>query len=510
MDNSRYRRMVLLAAAIITTAMAPADNLTLFAADPNPDRSDRAQLRAAYGQKVWTNETGTAVLYSDGDNILVSDSLFTAADWLQIIGRVTPGDVVFDISETFKVSPGENGSQHGFGLDTKSFTKRGRGTLIFDWSNRGAQSTNGGTDYGNAMTCGVDIVQGEIALKTRNQHNYLGPRTVPFWVHVHDGGTLNFLEGNQTGAIENSECGMKVQLDAGSSLLHCTNTAALAAMLSLHTLKLAGGSFTNGSNAAISDSSRLGGKCSMKIYNTLHFSGATPHAFGFSEGQYPGYLHYSRVKNLAGSDSFISLNTFHPVEFSVDNIDNGSGIDAYVAMSMFQWGTNTVGRHQCDIVKTGAGTLCFPVDAWMWAFIGDLTVSNGTLRVDAGQLFLKVASITVSTGAFIGGCGNVTNLTMEAGSGFSAMAAANAFLTVNGDLSFPANGVIDISNPDALDEDSIGKVPVVNVTGNISGAENLEKWKVSIEGVRKSGWKAYLDGSVVRARQSGGLVLILR
>jgi hypothetical protein len=249
----------------------------------------------------------------------------------------------------------------------------------------------------------------------------------------------------------------------------------------------------------------------MKIFNALHFSGETPHAFGFSEGQYPGYLHYSRVKNLAGSDSFISLNAIHPIEFLVDNIDGGSGVDAYVSMSMFLWGTNTVGRSKCDIVKTGEGTICFPSNATGGkTFIGDLTVSNGILRVDATELFLKAASLTVSTGAFIGGCGNVTNLTMEAGAGFSAMAAANAFLTVNGDLSFPANGVIDISNPDALDEDSIGKVPVVNVTGNISGAENLEKWKVSIEGVRKSGWKAYLDGSVVRARQSGGLVLILR
>lgn len=103
MDGSRYRRMVLLAAAIITTAMAPADNLTLYAV--NDTLPDRAQLRASSGQKVWTNGTGTAVLYKDGDNILVSDSLFTTADWLQVIGRVTPGDVVFDIGETFKISP---------------------------------------------------------------------------------------------------------------------------------------------------------------------------------------------------------------------------------------------------------------------------------------------------------------------------------------------------------------------------------------------------------------------
>lgn len=509
MDGSRYRRMVLLAAAIITTAMAPADNLTLYAV--NDTLPDRAQLRASSGQKVWTNETGTAVLYKDGDNILVSDSLFTTADWLQVIGRVTPGDVVFDIGETFKISPGSNGSKSGFGLDTKSFTKRGPGTLFLDWSSQNSASEEGGTDYGNAMTCGVDIVKGEIALMTRNHHNYLGPRTVPFWIHIHDGGTLNLLEGNQTGTFSAPECGMKIQLDAGSSLLNITNSSATESCLALHTLKLAGGSFTNGPSAVFTDANRLGGKCSMKIFNALHFSGETPHAFGFSEGLYPGYLHYSRVKNLAGSDSFISLNAIHPIEFLVDNIDGGSGVDAYVSMSMFLWGTNTVGRFKCDIVKTGEGTICFPSNATGGkTFIGDLTVSNGILRVDATELFLKAASLTVSTGAFIGGCGNVTNLTMEAGSGFSAMAAANAFLTVNGDLSFPANGVIDISNPDALDEDSIGKVPVVNVTGNISGAENLEKWKVSIEGVRKSGWKAYLDGSVVRARQSGGLVLILR
>ena len=65
MDNSQYLRMVLLTAAVITTAVASADNLTLYAVNDN--LPDRAQLRASSGQKVWTNETGTAVLYRDGN-----------------------------------------------------------------------------------------------------------------------------------------------------------------------------------------------------------------------------------------------------------------------------------------------------------------------------------------------------------------------------------------------------------------------------------------------------------
>ena len=53
---------------------------------------------------------------------------------------------------------------YGLGINTKSFTKRGAGTLLMTHS-ASTTMTNGDDRFGNAVTAGVEIVQGEIALK---------------------------------------------------------------------------------------------------------------------------------------------------------------------------------------------------------------------------------------------------------------------------------------------------------------------------------------------------------
>ena len=141
----------------------------------------------------------------------------------------------------------------------------------------------------------------------------------------------------------------------------------------------------------------------MHIFNTLWFSGDTPHAFGFTD-EYPGYKSYSRDGTLKGY--CISLNPFAPVEFRVDDI--AEGVDAYVNMYAFTWGTNTLGNYRCDLVKTGAGTLCFPSNNFARSFKGDFTMKEGTVvfkSLSSAQNFFQATyadplqTITISTGA---------------------------------------------------------------------------------------------------------------
>lgn len=663
--------------------------------------------------KIWTtNADVDKVAFSDEDNILISSESFTGPS-LTMKKRFNPGNVVFDITGTLSLIAG--GKTVGLGPDTLSFTKRGSGTLLFNTSATGDINVDGGLSYGNTMTNGIDIVEGEIACAKRNWHNTLGPRTVPFPVRIRNGASLTFLDGNQTGNFS-TECGIKIILESGGRLNICTNKTSTSGtvnnFLCVNTLDLAGGDIARGAAAYYTDDDNLGGKCTMKIVNALAFSGENPHAFGFADGTYDGFKHYA-TSFLPG---FISLNSYAPVEFHVDDITGNDSIDAYVNMKMFTWGTNTVGVYRSDIVKTGPGTLNFPVSTVNKTFLGDFAVregvaefewqgffpsdgkeeqtitvsTNGTFRAkirnvvkgsllekpavdvvvdhgrfefvpsdgigcfrarnftfDGAQIVLKSqghnptsgkytgvlcsmgtmsfkgdtpyvlepdatldstdhqainvyndprtvfdvsditadgrtdvtvgyplwnystngtsnagfladcgfvktgagtlsiacpadttsgygsrlvsgvvtvsngvmrvdgtltspSSVEVAAGAYLGGTGTVANVTMEAGSGFAALAGDAQALAVQGDLALPATGTVEISNPGSLAEESIGRVSFASATGTLSGTGNLKNWTVKIDGEPTGRWQVYADGNTVKAKMLTGLVISFR
>ena len=363
--------------------------------------------------QCWTNSAGTSVAFQTGDNVLISSEYFTGPS-LTMTERLTPSDVVFDIDRTLQFG-WDTVNTHGLGVDTKSFTKRGSGTLLL----KSGIGASGRVGLGNGMTCGVEVVEGEIACSDRNCHNYLGPREVPYWVYVRDGASLTFLAGNQTAKAESPECGIKIQLDEGARLNHCTNavSAKVQSALFVNTIKLSGGDIVNGAMAhqgtmtSATDAEYLGGDCMMKIFNTLWFSGSTPHAFGFPDNTYTGYKHYSLDGTLKGY--LVSLNSKAPVEIRVDDIDNGSDVDAYMSWLAFTWGKDANSVFRCNIEKTGAGTLVFPSNSvnkidnvWRY-FKGDFTVKEGRvefLSLDKAQFFNAgpnddLQTVTVSTNA---------------------------------------------------------------------------------------------------------------
>ena len=345
--------------------------LPLSAADLRLVRGTDASWNTDSNNQVWVDESGNATGYKNGDNVLVSSEYFTGGT-LYMNELLAPSNVVFDIDRNLELRINSKQTR-GLGPDTRSFTKRGKGTLTLLSA---TASETGELSHGNSMTCGVEIVEGEIACNQANHHNFLGPRTVPFWVYVRDGASLTFLQRNQTGTFSSPECGIKIQLDAGGTLNNNTNsTSAGSSCLSVNTLKFNGGDYRTSSKGYFRDNARLGGDCTLKIFNTLQFSGQTPHAFGFT---------YSGCKSYTSSDTFngykVSLNSYAPVELRVDDITGDGNVDAYVNMSMFTWGTNAVGVYRCDLVKTGSGTLRFPSTSTTKTFLGDFTIREGTVE----------------------------------------------------------------------------------------------------------------------------------
>ena len=332
---------------------------------------------------IWSDGRSTTT-FANGDNVTINDT-FTGAS-LMMNARVTPGEVLFDISKTVEFGWGANNA-YGLGVDTGSFTKKGKGLLLLRSDLSGtAYNAGGDPRYGNGLTCGVEVVEGEIALKNRNAHNFLGPRTVPFWVHVHDGASLTFLDGNQSGTHTSTECGLCILLDEGAKLNHGTNAIStkVNSALCVNTLKLAGGDIVEGSQAYNDDANRLGGKVCMKIFNKLHFAGSQPHSFGYA-GTYADCKEYTLADTLKGWP--ISLNSFAPVTFEVDDITNDELPDAYVKMKMFTYGTNSAGIFKSDIIKTGSGTLVIPDCEMQKKFYGNFTVSGGEVKFMAQGFF---------------------------------------------------------------------------------------------------------------------------
>ena len=146
------------------------------------------------GSGNWKDtSTGAAASFANGDDVLFDDSAVNKLVCTD--GDVAPNSVIFDSSETYVLSNRVNGA-HTYGLaeGTKSFVKRGSGTLeiwAYGW----------GDNQGNCMTCGVDIVAGTIKAMVANKVNHLGNCKKPYTVTVRSGGRLWGTAHNLFGSL---------------------------------------------------------------------------------------------------------------------------------------------------------------------------------------------------------------------------------------------------------------------------------------------------------------------
>ena len=165
-------------------------------------------------------------------------------------------------------------------------------------------------------------------------------------------------------------------------------------------------------------------------------------------------------------------------------------------------------RFRGGIRKTGPGTLCLNGTI---SYTHTTEVAGGALLVDSS--LATSSGVTVDSGAWLGGTGTVSAVTVKDGGGFICYAGRNAAnvlrvpsLTAEGDV------VVRVANPDGRDATDF-RQPVLQLTAKPSSVD-FQNWRVSYEG-EEDHWRSfsfrYDSGTgVVSAFYSGGTMVIFR
>ena len=209
-------------------------------------------------------------------------------------------------------------------------------------------------------------------------------------------------------------------------------------------------------------------------------------------------------------DSAMSLNGGLLTTFDVADVTGDAAADVTIDIPIIQHQNATTAH---GFVKTGAGTLCLTfTNGWSSAtrslFTGDVLVSNGTLRVD-NNIAVSHA-VVVEAGGFLSGTGTVNNVSVAAGGGFAATAGQKGMLTIAGDATVPATGVVEIANPRGMDTNRI-LVKFATVAGTLTIPDDLSGWTVKVDGVTMPpGFALLRQGNTLVAGCVQGTMVIFR
>lgn len=178
---------------------------------------------------------------------------------------------------------------------------------------------------------------------------------------------------------------------------------------------------------------------------------------------------------------------------------NGTPVDSKGTCYTFTYG----------FIKRGAGTMVLEQS------FGNDTDFDAEARVEAGALVLNAdfskagGTAVVSSGAAIGGTGKIAGATLAEGAGFVGTAGQRQPLEIGGDLALPATGFVDIRVPEGVDHET-AKARVMTVTGNLTGAQDLSGWTVTVNGKSESGLQLFKSGKTLMAGHLSGFMLIVR
>lgn len=209
-------------------------------------------------------------------------------------------------------------------------------------------------------------------------------------------------------------------------------------------------------------------------------------------------------------DSAMSLNGGMLTTFDVADVTGDAAADVTIDIPIIHHQNVTTDQ---GFVKTGAGTLCLTyTNGWSSAtkrpFTGDAVVSNGTLRVDND--ISESRAVVVEAGGFLSGTGTVNNVSIATGGGFAATAGQKGMLTVAGDATIPASGVVDIANPGGVPSERIF-FKFATVSGTLTAPADLSGWTVKIDGVAMPPrFRLVQMGNVLAAGCVQGTMLIFR
>ena len=139
--------------------------------------------------------------------------------------------------------------------------------------------------------------------------------------------------------------------------------------------------------------------------------------------------------------------------------------------------------------------------------------------MDAGTLVVNDnfsyngATFAVASGAYLGGTGTVSTVTLAEGAGFAAFQNQKVPLTVTGNVSLPAAATVRI----VLDGSGrhLRNTPFLVSSGTLSGTENVANWNVVVTGDAEETLKPNLYAVVATGRtlsvvRSNGTAILIR
>ena len=267
----------------------------------------------------------------------------------------------------------------------------------------------------------------------------------------------------------------------------------------------------------------LGGTLKLKegqvniLPHMLFEDGAIDYAgrfYGFGTFMFAGRAAFCGTRPYVfprNGDSAMSLNGGMLTTFDVADVTGDAAADVMIDIPIIQHQNATNAPH--GFVKTGAGTLCLTfTNGWSSTtrnlFKGDVEVSNGTLRVDND--ISESHAVVVEAGGALSGTGTVNNVSIATGGGFAATAGQKGMLTVAGDATIPASGVVDIANPGGVPSERIF-FKFATVSGTLTAPADLSGWTVKIDGVAMPPrFRLVQMGNVLAAGCVQGTLLIFR
>ena len=441
--------------------------------------------------------TGDGVTVDDKDDLIVSNKLGTVN------------------------ANGNNGSSF---RGNSSFRKAGKGTMVL--SNSSYSSATGDI----VVVEGKLVMNGVPAGLSMTGSNWMnaafgavaGTRTRT--VTVQSDAELEFRRSSTTGPY-NTPQEWRLVVDGG------TLTLANRATTGFGTLELNNATF----NYALGEGSGWFPSWGLfSVAQKLAFKGSTPYDLvqtPYSDWRDCPYITLGFTLSSPRDDEPIDpskpmlTNLWNVVDFEVDDITGDSGTDAtirlpirdMVNMSYTDYNNPKINsytynpwqwcRFRGGIRKTGAGTLCLNGTI---SYTHTTEVAGGALLVDSS--IATSSGVTVDSGAWLGGTGTVSAVTVRDGGGFICYAGRNAAKTLRvPSLTAEGDVVVRVANPDNLDKSAF-RQDIVTLTAKPASV-NLRNWHISYEGDEAA--KAFGFGydpstGVVRAWYSGGTMMIFR
>ena len=417
------------------------------------------------------------------------------------------------------ISMSGNGATYLFNT---SFRKDGKGTMVLSNSK------------GSTATGDVEVVEGRLVVNgtasgiSMTGSNWLysaigavaGTRTRT--VTVREGAELEFRSSQATGII-NTPQEWSLVVDGGTLIIDENVSASFGSL----TLKDATFIYSTGQSSGWFPSWGT-----MVVAQKLAFDGSTPYDLTVPEHTgvrdipyltlgYTLSSPHDDVPHSANRPEF--TNMWSVVDFDVADITRDAETDATIRLpirnmvNLSYTSYTTINGYtynpwqwcyfQGGIRKTGAGTLCLNGTI---SYTHTTEVAGGALLVDSS--IATSSGVTVDSGAWLGGTGTVSAVTMKDGGGFICYAGRNAKKSLRvPSLAAEGEVVVRVANPDNVDKSNFHQ-DIVTLTAKPASV-NFRNWRVSYEGDEE--FKAFSFGyspsiGVVSSWYSGGTMVIFR